>query len=131
MTQIDEALVDSNPWWKGDFEIEYKEREIYNQLAKFRKMPQILALTGLRRVGKTTLMLKMVEEELKMGFEPKNIIYRYLSGNGVNRNTKFLTDREANDEDATEDEFLTECGLEVQHEATHGILKNVNSYTTT
>jgi hypothetical protein len=67
----------------------------------------------------------------KMGLfiEPRNIIYRYLAGNGVNRNTKFLTDREANDEDSTEDEFLTECGLEVQHEATHGILKNVNAYS--
>ena len=67
----------------------------------------------------------------KMGLfiEPRNIIYRYLAGNGVNRDTKFLTDREANDEDSTEDEFLTECGLEVQHEATHGLLKNVNAYS--
>jgi hypothetical protein len=72
-----------------------------------------------------------VTPHTKMGLfiEPKNIIYRYLAGNGVNRNTKFLTDREANDEDSTEDEFLTECGLEVQHEATHGVLKNVNAYS--
>ncbi len=72
-----------------------------------------------------------VTPHTKMGLfiEPKNIIYRYLSGNGVNRNTKFLTDREANDEDSTEDEFLSECGLEVQHEATHGVLKNVNAYS--
>jgi hypothetical protein len=72
-----------------------------------------------------------VTPHTKMGLfiEPKNIIYRYLAGNGVNRNTKFLTDREANDEDSTEDEFLTECGLEVQHEATHGVLLNVNAYT--
>lgn len=75
MTYINEALVDSNPWWKEDFEIEFKEREIYKQLAKFRKMPQILALTGLRRVGKTTLMLKIVEDEIGKGFHPKNIIY--------------------------------------------------------
>jgi predicted AAA+ superfamily ATPase len=75
MPQIEEVLIDSNPWWKEDFEIEYKEREIYKQLGKFRKMPQILALTGLRRVGKTTLMLKMVEDEIGKGFEPKNIIY--------------------------------------------------------
>lgn len=72
-----------------------------------------------------------VTSHSKMGLfiEPRNIIYRYLSGNGVNRNTKFLTDREDNDEDSTEDEFLTECGLEIQHEATHGVLKNVNSYS--
>jgi hypothetical protein len=72
-----------------------------------------------------------ITSHTKMGLfiEPRNIIYRYLAGNGVNRNTKFLTDREANDEDSTEDEFLTECGLEVQHEATHGLLKNVNAYS--
>lgn len=74
-----------------------------------------------------------VTSHSKMGLfiEPRNIVYRYLSGNGVNRNTKFLTDREDNDEDSTEDEFLTECGLEVQHEATHGVLKNVNAYSST
>jgi hypothetical protein len=67
----------------------------------------------------------------KMGLfiEPKHIIYRPLVGNGVNRDTKFLTDRQAPDEDATEDEFLTEAGIEVQHEAVHGVLKNVNAYS--
>jgi hypothetical protein len=62
--------------------------------------------------------------------QPSNIIYRYLSGNGVNRDTKYKKNIQDNDEDSTEDEFLTECGLEVQHEETHGILKNVNAYTT-
>ncbi len=75
MTQIIEVLVDSNPWWKEKFEIEFKERDIYAQLIKFKKMPQILGLTGLRRVGKTTLMLKMVEDELIGGFDPENIVY--------------------------------------------------------
>jgi hypothetical protein len=63
--------------------------------------------------------------------ETRNIIYRYLSGNGVNRDTKYLKNRQENDEDCTEDEFLTECGLEVQHEETHGLLDNVNSYSST
>lgn len=75
MPQIKEILVESNPWWKEEFEIDYKEREVYKQLIKFKKMPQILALTGLRRVGKTTLMVKMVEDEIKAGFESKNIVY--------------------------------------------------------
>ncbi len=75
MPQIIETMIDSNPWWKEEFEIEYKKREIYDKLGKFRKMPQILALTGLRRVGKTTLMFKMVEDEIGKGFDPRNIIY--------------------------------------------------------
>jgi len=75
MPQTKEVLVDSNPWWKEELKIEYKERKVYNRLVKFRKMPQILALTGLRRVGKTTLMLKMIEDEMAKGFESKNIVY--------------------------------------------------------
>ncbi len=75
MPQVKEILVDSNPWWKEEFKVEFKERDIYSKLLKFKKMPQILALTGLRRVGKTTLMLKMVEDEIAEGFEPRNIIY--------------------------------------------------------
>ncbi|MCX9010588.1 MAG: ATP-binding protein [Candidatus Methanoperedens sp.] len=38
-------------------------------------MPQIIALTGLRRVGKTTLMHKMVLDFIKSGFDARNIIY--------------------------------------------------------
>jgi len=75
MATIKEALRDSNPWWKKTFKLEFKEREIYKQLQKFLPLPQIIALTGLRRVGKTTLMLKIVEDAIKKGFEPKNIIY--------------------------------------------------------
>lgn len=72
-----------------------------------------------------------ITEHTKMGLfiEPRKIIYRPLVGNGENRDTKFLKNRQDNDEDCTEDEFLTECGLEVQHEACHGVLKNVNSYS--
>lgn len=75
MTEINEALQDFNPWWKEGFKVEFKEREIYRQIKKFLPMTQIIAFTGLRRVGKTTLMLKIVEDAIKKGFEPKNIVY--------------------------------------------------------
>ncbi|MEX2725594.1 MAG: ATP-binding protein [Candidatus Freyarchaeota archaeon] len=75
MAKIEDELRDSNPWWKGEFRIEYKERDIYKRLSKFLSLPQIIALTGLRRVGKTTIMLKLVEDYIKNGFEPKNILY--------------------------------------------------------
>ena len=35
----------------------------------------VVAISGLRRVGKTTIMLKVVEEYLKKKFDPKSIIY--------------------------------------------------------
>ena len=75
MPQIKEALLDANPWWKEKFTVEFKERELHKQLRKFLPLPQIIALTGLRRVGKTTLMLKIAEDFIKEGFNAKNIIY--------------------------------------------------------
>ena len=70
-----------------------------------------------------------VHTKLGLFIEPKRIIYRYLAGNGVNRDTKYMKNIQANDADQTKDEYLTEAGLEVQNEETHGVLKNVNSYS--
>ncbi len=75
MTKISEALEDFNPWWKGKFSLQYKDREVYGEMQKFMKMPQIMALTGLRRVGKTTLMLKIAEDFLNNGADPRSILY--------------------------------------------------------
>jgi len=75
MVEIKEVLQDLNPWWKNEFEPEFKEREIYKQIQDFMPMPQVIAFTGLRRVGKTTLMLMIVKDALKNNFEPQDIIY--------------------------------------------------------
>lgn len=68
-------MVDRNPWWKEEFSAEYKEKEIYANIKKFIHLPQIIAFTGLRRVGKTTLMYKIAEDYIKKGLDSKNIIY--------------------------------------------------------
>jgi predicted AAA+ superfamily ATPase len=75
MAKIREVLVDSNSWWKNKFTVEYKERTIYSKIQKYMSMPQIIALTGLRRVGKTTIMFKIIEDHLKKDFDPQCIIY--------------------------------------------------------
>lgn len=75
MAKIKDVLLESNPWWKEEFKLEYHEREIQKQISKYLPLPQIIALTGLRRVGKTTLMHKMVLDFIKNGFDAKNIIY--------------------------------------------------------
>jgi len=56
--------------------------------------------------------------------DTSNIVYRPLKG----RDTKFLKDRQSPGVDAIICEFLTEAGLEVRHEQTHGIIKNVTSF---
>lgn len=42
--------------------------------------------------------------------------------------TKFIKNRANNDVDASKDEFLTECGLELQHESVHGLYQNMDQY---
>jgi len=75
LAKIRDVLKLSNPWWTENFKVEFKEREIYKEIQKFMSLPQIIALTGLRRVGKTTLMFKLAEDRIRKGFDPKNIIY--------------------------------------------------------
>jgi predicted AAA+ superfamily ATPase len=75
MTQIREILVESNKWWKTSFTVEYKERDVYTEISKYLKLSQIITFTGLRRVGKTTLMFKIIQDYIKNGFNPKNILY--------------------------------------------------------
>jgi len=75
MPQIKEALKDFNPWWENKFRIEFKERRIYRKIQKFMTLRQIIALVGLRRVGKTTLMLKIIEDAIKNGLDSRSIIY--------------------------------------------------------
>lgn len=75
MADLKELLVESNRWWKDDFALEFKPRKIYGEIKKFHALPQIIALTGLRRVGKSTLLLKVVQDEIGAGTDPKSIMY--------------------------------------------------------
>ncbi|MBS3067459.1 ATP-binding protein [Candidatus Micrarchaeota archaeon] len=63
--KIKRALVEFNPFWAAPIKIEYKERIIYERLRKFIKEPQIVSLCGLRRVGKTTILQKIIYDILK------------------------------------------------------------------
>jgi len=60
MTNIQDMLKEFNHWWKNKFDINYEEREIYAKINKFMKYLQFIALTGLRRVGKTTLIFRII-----------------------------------------------------------------------
>ncbi|MBI1973936.1 ATP-binding protein [Candidatus Micrarchaeota archaeon] len=76
MTQISGIIEELNPWWKTQFRVDgYREREIYSDIKKFMRLPQIIALTGLRRVGKTTLLLRIVEDAIKGGLDSRNVLY--------------------------------------------------------
>lgn len=51
-----------------------------------------------------------------------NIRYRYID------DLQFLRNRQSPGADRRTDEFLAECGLEVHHADTHGIIRNVTAY---
>ena len=62
--KMEAILYKSNPWWEDDFSFDDYEREHYlTQLQNVLDNPDIIFLTGLRGVGKSSLM--------------KNFIHRY------------------------------------------------------
>ncbi|MFO8077963.1 MAG: ATP-binding protein [Thermoplasmatota archaeon] len=75
MPKIRDILIESNPWWKDEFTFDYQQRQVFTEIKKYLPMPQIIALTGLRRVGKTTLMYKIIDKHLKNGFNKNKILY--------------------------------------------------------
>ena len=75
MVSIGERLVEFNPWWKGDFSLEFQPRDICHEIRKFHALPQIVALTGLRRTGKSTILKKVVLDEISAGKDPKSVLY--------------------------------------------------------
>ena len=75
MAEINDILLGLNPWWKEDIKLVFKHRELYGKMQKFIPLRQIIALTGLRRTGKTTLMLKIAEDFIRKGGENRNVIY--------------------------------------------------------
>lgn len=75
MTQIRERLVEFNPWWRGPYRLEFHAREVHGELRKWMARRHALALTGLRRVGKTTLLLKLGEEAVRGGLDPRRLLY--------------------------------------------------------
>ena len=71
-TQIQEI----NEWWTtGKINLYYKDRTIYSEIKEYFKYKQIICLTGLRRVGKTTLLKKIINDYLEQNFDNHNIIY--------------------------------------------------------
>lgn len=75
METIREDLFNFNPWWESSFSPNLKKREKFlallrNTLGK----KEIFILTGLRRVGKTSIM-KLFITELCNSINPKNILY--------------------------------------------------------
>lgn len=78
MQNIKETLEFLNPWWKNgkvseELAKEYK-RSFFDKSVSMRSYRQIIILSGLRRVGKTTVLYQNIQELLK-DQDPKRIVY--------------------------------------------------------
>ncbi|MEW6409334.1 MAG: ATP-binding protein [Nitrospirota bacterium] len=71
-------LQNFNPWWRdGKVSAEFlgRKRKIFSNIFKYVEKRQIVLFTGLRRVGKTTLMYQIIDELLRKGVNPYNVLY--------------------------------------------------------
>lgn len=66
-------LVKQNPWWHREkISLPEFERDLAKKLLGYLKYKQIIAIVGLRRVGKTILMKQIIQ---KLKVKPVNICY--------------------------------------------------------
>jgi len=72
-------MVRFNEWWKtGEVRREFKRekhRALFQEVSKYIEDRQVVAVVGLRRTGKTTLMYQLIDHLLGSGVNPKNILY--------------------------------------------------------
>lgn len=86
---MEELLYRYNPWWEGVYDFpNVKERPtVSNILKKELTSRSIVFLTGLRRVGKTTLMKSLIQTLLSEGINPKHIFYITLDDYTLGKET--------------------------------------------
>ena len=84
-----DLLYQYNPWWeKDDFRAEIKQRDRYlSQMIRYLNNKQIIILTGLRRVGKTSLMKLVIKDLLTSEIKPENILYVSLDDYLLSKNS--------------------------------------------
>lgn len=85
------TLFRQNPWWSSSFNDTSIKRESYLEKLKSQiKTKEIVFLTGLRRVGKTTLIHQVIDYLINEKREnPKNILFVTLDDLNFNNKTIF------------------------------------------
>jgi uncharacterized protein len=75
--RITETLIALNPWWSDNFPDTGVIREQYlTRMNRYIRTGEILVLNGVRRSGKTTLLLQLLVQILKTeGIDPKKMLF--------------------------------------------------------
>ncbi|MHA1273607.1 MAG: ATP-binding protein [Promethearchaeota archaeon] len=90
--RIKSLINEYNPWWEGKTEtitVPKFKRTLFALFEKFMKTKQIIAIIGLRRVGKTIMMRQMINKLIKKG--TKNIFY-FLFDDIITQTSDILDD---------------------------------------
>jgi len=74
-----EVLEILNSWWKdgrvsSELALPYK-RKVFGQVKDLLGLRQIVVISGLRRVGKSTIMYQLIGKLLDSGTKPENVLY--------------------------------------------------------
>mgnify|MGYP000682586021 CR=1 FL=1 len=114
--RIEEALTIQNEWWttekvKEELAPSFK-REVFSQLKEMAETRQIVVLSGLRRVGKTTLFYQLIEEMINK-INPKHVVY-------------FSFDEKIEDLKKILDEYQKITGVEWKKEKIYVFLDEIN-----
>lgn len=78
--ELNAVLSQFNPWWRGEGipALPSWRRSSFNELFHWiydQPAPRAVLLSGARQVGKTTLILQVIEELLQKGVAASNILY--------------------------------------------------------
>ena len=87
------TLADWNPWWEKKESVKSLtgvRRSETDSIDKFASQREIKIITGVRRSGKSTILYQLVEDLLRNGVEPKNLLF-------VNFEDKKIKDSELDD----------------------------------
>lgn len=74
---ISEIISTLDKWnfWSQKIDTGFKRTLYLEKLNRYLKMPEIIALTGVRRSGKSTIILQLIKELITGGTKPENTLY--------------------------------------------------------
>ena len=74
---VDQVYMEYNPWWEEEYGTEemIERTSVLKKVEKWMDDKTIIILTGLRRVGKTTIMKLLIRKLIEKGIAPGDIFY--------------------------------------------------------
>jgi predicted AAA+ superfamily ATPase len=77
--ELEAELYKQNPWWENKFEDKsYPRKKYISQIWANMKSKDIILITGLRRIGKTTIIMQTIRKLLESNFKPEDMLFLRL-----------------------------------------------------